>query len=372
MRLFKPPSLRSFLPAALVGALSLIPAASVIAQSPPAGDLTVTVEEQENGGVKFSLSGTAYMQSSFSGMSVTNRTDNRETPPADPDAGGSYALPVGLTLTMPGNGNASEIEAPEEGMPVNEIYSLNSVGFNGNWELGYFSGGSLSWGDSITGAGSVTTNSVPFSWFVPGTFLVSPGVDSSSPEGGIYPYSITYKVIPFVRNPSLTLSKPGAFPKTFLRKSGRAQRVVIKNNGGVALTGLNLSIAGSGARDFSSSTLPRRELAPGDSTAVDVSFRPKRKGTRAATFTVKGLYTPPQPEPGISPPGEPFPFRFGPMLGQPEPTIAPPMEGAPGDEMIEAPAPVEVSDSTQLIGKGIVMPKPKPRHNSPRSVLRPR
>ena len=364
MRLFKPLSIRSFLPAALLGVFSLIPAASVIAQQTPAGDLTVTVEEQENGDIKFSLSGTAYMQASYSGMSSTNFSPSFSfssgTPPTTGIGYGSFGRPPGLSLTMPVNDISSESEAPEEGMGQTFIdYPLANVYFSSGWFLGYFNGEFHLEGDPITGAGSVTTSDIDFNrYFVPGTFLVTPGGVASEPEAsvaegefpnsGIYPYFITYKVIPFVLNPSLALSHPGAFPKTILRKSGGTKKVTIRNNGNTPLTGLNLSISVPG--DFSSSTLPKTALAPGESTSVDVTFRPKSRGKRTATLTVKGLHTPRQSEPKSA-------LKRG----------TKPVEDF-------APEPIEISASTSLSGEGKAKPRPKPKPpiDSPRSVTGPR
>jgi len=372
MNYVKPLSIRTSLLAALAGVLSLIPAASVIAQQIPAGDLTVTVEEQENGDVKFSLSGTAYMQSSLPfPQFVTNFSLDSASPPANGDIGdfgdfenGGISLPSGLTLTMPDNPIlTSEIESPEECpaqtfiQPLGNFYTYEAD----RWFLGEFLSGELSYGDPITGAGSVTTSNIPFSLFVPGTFLVGPAEDDwwdSEPEAsviegeihssGLYPYSITYEVIPFVPNPSLSLSHPGAFPKTIRGKSGGTKRVMIKNNGNAPLTGLSLSIDVPGSRDFSTSAIPKTALAPGESTSVAVSFRPKGEGQRTGTLTVKGFYTPR--------------VEFGFVE-----------EGAPEEGKGEYPVvPVEVSASTQLTGQGLPKPRPNRRPNTPRFPFGPR
>jgi len=343
MNYVKPLSIRTSLLAALAGVLSLIPAASVIANGgPPAGDLTVTVEEQENGDVKFSLSGTAYVQESIpSVLFVTNYLDSASPP--TPFWGYNYiSLPSGLTLTMPNNSiPPSEIESPEEGGVQTFIDYPLAFFFMEDfaWYLGAFNKGMTMMGDSITGAGSVTTSDIPFSLFVPGTFLVEA-------EGGRFPYSITYEVIPFVPNPSLSLSHLGAFPKTTRGKSGGTKSVIIENNGSAPLTGLSLSIDVPGSRDFSTSAIPKTALAPGESTSVAVSFRPKGEGQRTGTLTVKGFYTPRQP-----------------MLSSAE-------EGAPEEGKGEFPVvPVEVSASTQLTGQGLSKPKPNRRPNTPRFPL---
>lgn len=343
---------RTFFLAALAGILSFLPHFSANAgNETPAGDLTVTVEEQENGDVKFTLSGTAYMQDFHPGMGGLNF--NWGLPPAYNY--GSFGLPEGLTITTPDNG-VWDSEDPEEGeLAMLVDHPLNWIYFSGGWQLtGPFNTGPLYQGDPIIGSGSVTTSEFNFDqYFVPGTFLVEPGgfTPSSEPEvaeggtenTGIFPYFVTYVVVPFEYDPSLAIGGPGSFPKTLLGKSAGSQKVTITNSGNATLTGLGLSITGPGSRDFSVSGLPKKELAPGESTTVEVGFRPKRKGNRSATLTVKGLYTPRQEL----------------MLNAAE------VEEGPLEEVSPLP-PVEVSASTRLSGKGVAKPKPKPRPNTPR------
>lgn len=359
MNPFKSLPIHKILVAALVGVVSFISNPSAIAGGDtPAGDLTVTVEEQENGDVKFTLSGTAFMQGFHPGMNSTN--SNSSTPPSPGFSFLSSGLPPGLILTTPDNETESS-EDPEEGAPlppidhpVNEIYSSS-----GGWFLGTSSyTGHLYPGDPITGSGSVTTSEINFDqYFVPGTFIVEPGEfeDDSEVEGsevaegsidnvGNYPYYITYEVIPFEYDPSLAIAGPGSFPKTLVGKSAGSQKVTITNSGNTSLTGLGLSITGPGSRDFSVSGLPKKELAPGESTTVEVGFRPRRKGNRSATLTVKGIYTPRQE------------IMFAPAAEVEETSI----------EEVSPLPPVEVSASTRLSGKGMPAPKAKPRPNTPR------
>lgn len=342
---------RTFFLAALVGILSFLPHFSANADviDTPAGDLTVTVEEQENGDVKFTLSGTAFMQGFHPGMNAVNF--NTGLPPAY--SFGSYGLPAGLILTTPDNGSMGS-EDPEEGEPAAlRDHPLNWIYFSGGWQMTSSTNtGPLYRGDPIIGSGSVTTSEINFDqYFVPGTFLVGPGgFDNSEPEvaeggienAGIYPYFVTYRVIPFEYKPSLALSGEGSFPKTLQGKSADSQKVTITNSGNTTLTGLSVSIARPGSRDFSASGLSKKDLAPGESTTVEVGFRPKRGGSLSATLTVKGLYTPRQEIVFIAQPEE-FPVK----------------------EVAPLP-PVEVSASTKLSGKGIAKPGSKPRPNSPR------
>jgi len=343
---------RTFFLAALAGILSFLPHFSANADviDTPAGDLTVTVEEQENGDVKFTLSGTAFMQEFHPGMNAVNF--NFGLPPAL--SFGSYGLPAGLTLSTPNN-EILDSEDPEEGEPAAlRDHPLSWIYFSGGWQMsGPFNTGPLYRGDPIIGTGTVTTSEINFDqYFVPGTFVVEPGGHSptSEPEvaeggienAGIYPYFVTYQVIPFEYKPSLALSGEGSFPKTFLKQSAGTRKVTITNSGNVTLTGLSLAITGPGSRDFSVSGLPKKELAPGESTTVDVSFRPKRKGNRSATLTVTGLYTPRQ-----------------------EASYVAEVEETSIEDVTPLP-PVEISASTKLSGKGIAKPKAKPRPNTPR------
>jgi len=350
MNTSNPLTFRTFFLAALSGILSFLPHFSANAEiiDTPAGDLTVTVEEQENGDVRFTLSGTAFMQDFHPGMSTINY--NSGLPPSF--SFGSYGLPEGLTITTPNNESAGS-EDPEEGEPAAlRDHPLNWIYFSGGWQLsGPFYTGPLYRGDPIIGSGSVTTSDINFDqYFVPGTFIVEPGgFDNSEPEvaegvtenTGIFPYFVTYNVIPFEYKPSLAVSAPGSFSKTLIGKSAGTRKVTVTNSGNAALTGLSLSISGPASRDFSVSGLSKKELAPGESTAVEVSFRPKRKGNRIATLTVTGLYTPRQ-ENGYLAEVEETSIEVSPL------------------------PPVEISASTKLSGKGVAKPKPTPRPNTPR------
>ena len=314
------------------------------------------MEEQENGDVKFTLSGTAFMQGFHPGINSTNY--NSSTPPTPSLFYGSFGLPEGLVLTAPDN-LLDRSEDPEEGdpAPLRDL-PLNWSYFSGGWYLSSTSSntGPLYQGDPITGSGSVTTSNIIFDqYFVPGTFIVEPGgfdvgseVEGSEvAENGIdttgnYPYFITYVVIPFEYNPSLAIAGPGSFPKTLVGKSAGSQKVTITNSGNATLTGLSVSIARPGSRDFSASSPSKKELAPGESTTVEVDFRPKRGGSLSATLTVKGLYTPRQ------------------QIG-----YAAEVEELPIEDVSPLP-PVEISASTKLSGKGVAKPKPTPRPNTPR------
>jgi hypothetical protein len=317
----------------------------VRADSFPAGDLTVTVEEQENGSVKFSLGGTAYLQQNGS-FSSTNYSYSPGTPPAT--FFGSYGLPPGLKLTVPDRTEGSEEESVEEGpLATRDLLPTYVFGTMG-WSLGWFTSGPLLAGDPITGSGSVISSSLPFSFFIPGTFEVGPGLETSEPESaadeaatlptGIYPYSITYKVIPFTAEPRLTVATPSRFPKTRLLRSGGTRQVAVSNRGNVTIRNLSVSITGAASRDFSHGALPVTQLAPGASTRVSVSFKPRRTGTRNASLLVRGAYEPPAP-----------------------------VYDSEAEELpaLDPPSPIPVSASAPLVGTGF-LPQPNPRPNSPR------
>lgn len=350
-----------FSPFTILGSLALavfiLLSSSVVRAQIPAGDLTVTVEEQQNGEVKFTLSGTAYMQSNGS-FSYTNISFSAGTPPAT--SYGSYGLPAGLKLTVPDRTvpDSEEESAEEVPLPSRDLLIGSLYGSSG-WYLGNFSSGNLLVGDSIVGAGSVTTNAVPFSFFVPGTFEINPSsAPPSEPEAsegevaeaetGFSPYYITYKVIPFADDPDLRVSTPAPFPRTRLRRSGGSKDVTISNRGNVTIQNLVVEIAGGAARDFSFSRPLVSELAPGASTKISVGFKPLRRGARIANLVVKGVYQPPTPV----------------ITAEPE-------EGE-----LPVADPVPVSASAKLEGTGFApkrkpRPKPKPTPGTPRDPFAP-
>jgi hypothetical protein len=305
----------------------------------------VTVEEQENGEVKFSLGGTAYLQQN-SNFSHTNYSYSPAAPPST--FFGSYGLPPGLKLTVPDRTEVSEEESVEEGVLATRDLLPGYVFGTLGWGLGWFTSGPLLAGDPITGSGSVTTASVPFSFFIPGTFEVGPGPDNSEPESaapggavipaGILPYSITYKVIPFTAEPNLFLATPSRFPKTRLMRSGGTREVTISNRGNVTIRNLSVSITGAASGDFSHGPLPVTLLEPGSSTRVAVSFKPRRSGLRTASLVLRGVYEPPAP-----------------VYTSEAEELAP----------VEEATPIPVSVSVPLSGTGF-LPEPPPVPKSPR------
>lgn len=337
----------------------------------PEGDLTVTVQEQANGGVIISLSGTAIVQNypfNFSSEEVQNNggfitRTNVSDLPAPPANAGEFSLPLpeGLSLTMD-DSNAfldSEDENRSLFLPTSRVtLPLNEVIFpNGNWCLGSFEIHTPLPGTTLTGAGSVTANDVPFYLFVPGTYRVGPpylvgsqeesaesGAEASEPTyaSGQDEYFITYVVIPFVPAPEIRLSKLSRFPDTKVRRSARDQDVTITNTGNLRLTNLAVAISGPGSKSFSSSTPRGGVLEPGESTRISVGFRPKRKGVRRAQLTVTALSE----------------VR--------KPVTTSEEEALVEEEMIEPLPPVVVFDTVNLEGAGLLPEAGRNRPNSPR------
>lgn len=275
------------------GVLSLL--SSTYGQSlPPAGNLTVTVNELANGSVQFALSGTAHLQGNVSGMSILNFRPGDPSTALPPNTDyGSFSLPEGLKLTLTSeNVVTSAPEAPEEAFvgPMVSEYPLNNVYFSGGWYLGYFSSGSYYIGDTIAGSGTVVSDEVPFSHFVPGTFVVSPGLPGSEPEegslepstSGIYPYFVTYHVIPYAVG--LDVDKPKRFPLTLVNRSSRTQHLNITNKGSLPVNGLRIS--SSNSKDFDVSAPRSSSLDVGGSTSFSVTFTPKRAGKRSSLVTI--------------------------------------------------------------------------------------
>lgn len=336
----------------------------------PEGDLTVTVEELENGGVKVSLSGTATVQGSpndseevqENGATITrtNFAFGPLTPPAGPGATDS-PLPPGLSLTIDQGTLESEPDPSETVslfLPVAEVtLPITEVVFpKGNWCLGTFETPVPSTGSLITGAGSVTADNIPFSYFIPGTYVVGPPNGASEDPQAAEPtaasgmdyYYITYRVIPFTPAPSIRLSAPKRFPKTRLRRSAPEQEIRVTNAGNVKLTRLSLAINGAASGDFTVSRLPIDVLEAGRSTTVSVGFRPERRGLRRALLTVQGTTLPRQITSTISE-----------------------EESLVENDLVEPrfEDPVTVSDTVELEGTGQPKkrkPKPLPGPNSPR------
>jgi hypothetical protein len=302
MNSVKPPRFLPAILSGLVGILVLSATSPLVAQI-PAGDLTVTVEETENGDVQFSLSGTAYMQQSGF-ISSTNSSFFPAVPPANASTYVQYLIPPGLNLTVP-DSIGSEPETPEEGGSMTVNLPLSAiVSSTGNWYLtAQSSGNSLPIGSAIAGSGSITTNAVPFSFFVPGTYLVFPSVSETSepepaapeegdmnlPPRGFLPYYITYKVIPY--SPEASVSKLGVSrPNTFVARveTSISQTITITNLGNTPVSGLKVEIPKSGKKNFDVTQPKLTTLAAGASTTFVATFEPESAGSKRATITITG------------------------------------------------------------------------------------
>ena len=338
-------------------------------QTYPEGDLTVTVQELENGGVRVSLDGSATVQGYPLGTSEvqnngalitrTNLAVNLPSPPAN-TSGPVIPLPAGLALQISYPNDNSEPDAPalrelflpvigEMAVPLNEV-----IFAGGYWCLGSFAVSAPPAGALIAGSGSVTANDIPFYLFAPGTYRIGPpyqisgsesGAEALEPEyaSGEDEYFITYIVIPFEPAPAIRISPPDRFPRTRVRREAKAQDVTIKNIGNMRLTKLSSALTGAAQDEFPVSPLRVGALDPGESTQVSVGFRPHRKGSRRAVFSVAGMTEPRLPDPASE--------------------VESPLEGWDPEPQ----PPITVSDSVELFGKGLPLSAGSPwRPNSPR------
>ncbi len=89
----------------------------------------------------------------------------------------------------------------------------------------------------------------------------------------------------------LTLKKPKRFPATEVGKRSKTQKLRIANAGGSPLTGLSAKLGGKARKDFRA-TKPARTLAPGASSTIRLSFRPRAAGARKATLTLRSSAAP--------------------------------------------------------------------------------
>jgi len=306
-------SLRAVLGVALITA----PTAMVFGLPDPS-TLTITVEELANGSVQFSASGTAYANGS--GTFSTTPSISNPSDPSPPHTLSSFTnlpLPSGIVLTIPEQitseeepvaGNLPEAAEPRfVDLPVTSVF----FGESGDWALGEFgdvgsevengavsemSSSFVTFGDPITGSGSVTVSNIPFSNFVPGVFPIIfefRGEPESRERGFLF--EITYKVIAYnappappvpAGRPALSVETPRPFPKTRIERSSRTQRVRITNVGKVPVNKISVAITGDHAGDFKTRPFRVRTLNPGVHTFVAVYFRPADRGDRKATLSV--------------------------------------------------------------------------------------
>lgn len=73
-----------------------------------------------------------------------------------------------------------------------------------------------------------------------------------------------------------------------LPTGGGTESFIIKNSGNANLTGLRVTVDGTSAMDFPSSSPAVAGLAPGESTTISIQFRPTATGPRSAVLHVSG------------------------------------------------------------------------------------
>jgi hypothetical protein len=299
--------MKKFLRSSLVAALALLIFGEPSAYAGGiAGDLTLTVEEQENGDIRFTLTGSSPIKNSGSPYYTPYGYDSsigRLIPTATrDDSFTSFPLPPGLVLQSDGV-PTSETDDGEIGeglsfvaLPIEEIHF-----FSGGWVLSVTSGGVIS-GYTVQGEGSCLLTVGPsdgseveeippakpieFSDFVPGTY----------PVEGTY-YDMTYVVVPYsevvpisvpqpTAAPAIALRGRGVFPSTRVGSTSAPRTIRIRNAGKAPLRGLRASVQGS--REFSVSAPRPASLSPGASASVKVRFRPSASGRRSARLVVSG------------------------------------------------------------------------------------
>lgn len=254
------------------------------AQSSPANDLTITVNELANGDVKFTASGTSRMLMPGS-FYTTNADSNTMTPPQKrPLNLPQYVqLPEGMIFTLPEGSITSEEEsAPEEGQSGPVVFPLNYLFFNsGFWHMGSYYSGFQEQGAPITGSGSITVakSLISFSDFVPGTFKTRRTPWSMGEEL----YDLTYKVIPY--SIGLEVAKPKRFPETQVDRSS-SQTITVTNIGSLPISGLQVQIPQSGKKNFKIIQPKATSLEAGASTTFEAIFEPESEGTKSARITV--------------------------------------------------------------------------------------
>jgi len=108
--------------------------------------------------------------------------------------------------------------------------------------------------------------------------------NSAFAAGAVYAFTLSQSAP--AAPPHLTVTRPRAFPATEVGQRSRPQAVRVRNVGGTAATALAVRTSGKARRDFRL-TRPARVLAPGGTTSFRATFRPRAKGLRRATVTVR-------------------------------------------------------------------------------------
>lgn len=270
---------RYLTPSAVLCALLALP---LFAPTKSLAELTVTVRENADSSATFTLSGTH--QETLPSPTVILPTTNYSTdvPFYAPPAIGQFyntALPAGLSLEFTHPGGFVNYDL-NEFLCVGPLWYLSGLG-----ELNT-SAGTL----GVYGRGTVTVPRFPFYIMVPGTYRVNAAEIDSFPEGGdveegaveeggvqytgVQPFTVLYKVIPFVRDPSISGQSPGTIKVTSgSRGTGDIQ---ITNTGNVPIVNLALR---EGSRYFKLGKPARDSLAPGKSTTCPITYSGRRKSS---------------------------------------------------------------------------------------------
>lgn len=101
-------------------------------------------------------------------------------------------------------------------------------------------------------------------------------------------FSINFDVTVELLPARIEVRRPKKFKTTQVGKKSRPQTFTITNTGKATLTGLSLSVSGSGSRDYQIGNPGVTILEGGRSATVSVIFKPRRAGSRKASITVQG------------------------------------------------------------------------------------
>ncbi|MBL9156129.1 MAG: cadherin-like domain-containing protein [Verrucomicrobiales bacterium] len=123
---------------------------------------------------------------------------------------------------------------------------------------------------------------------VPGIYTLTYTVTDAFGVTNSANFTVTVEALP----PALTLTKPKRFKTTLVGSSSRAQRVIVSNVGGLPTTTLRVVVSGPAKKDFVVTQPAVRSLEAGASTFFQVTFRPRKDGTRKAVVTVYSDSTP--------------------------------------------------------------------------------
>ena len=134
-------------------------------------------------------------------------------------------------------------------------------------------------------AGSHTLEySTVIGWATPASQNVAINTDATSTVNGFY-LPLPRLVVEQPAGTSLA-SGSGQNFGTLLVGATRFRSFLIRNTGGSILTGLSLSISGSGASHYAVSASPAAAVLPGDSTSFTLAYTPGSTGLKTATLHI--------------------------------------------------------------------------------------